>query len=185
MSMSVDASSNALSTIQSLLSAATGGQAPSDPLDELLEGLASPADGASDPAASPTQSGNSAGTAYDPSTFSSLLSAQGQQDSQGVAPSSSASGHVGAGAGSASGSDDADSADSATTQTVVNPDGSTTTIVTYADGTEVESSTPAPQGINATATSSSAGSPSANKALTDLFQSVLAPAAGAALSALI
>jgi hypothetical protein len=178
MSMSVGASSNASSMIQGVLGATAGSQKASDPLDELLKSMTDPSGGAPNPPASATQSDTAAPAAYDPATFLSLISAQSQQGAGVTAPGGT-SDHSHA-TGSASDSNDSDNA---TTQTIVNPDGSTTTIVTYGDGTEVESSTPAPQGTNAAA--SSAGQSSGNKALADLFQSLLVPAAGAALSALI
>lgn len=180
MSISVGASSNASSMIQSVLGATAGSRTASDPLDELLESMTDSSDGASEPPASTTQSGSGT-AAYDPATFLSLISAQGQQGGRGVTAPGGTSDHSHA-TGSAS---DSNNADNATTQTIVNPDGSTTTIVTYADGTEVESSTSPPQGTNATATASSSGLSSGNKVLADLFQSLLVPAAGAALSALI
>jgi hypothetical protein len=139
MSLSVGGASNALSSVQSFLqqtSSKIGNTDPSGGLFGLLAGMG--------PSASSDASSASSSSAarFDPSTFSTLLDAQGQA---GSASSSGGSAHAAGGSG---GSDPTSSpgdqnADGSTTQTIVNANGSVTTITTYPDGTSMQSTAPA------------------------------------------
>jgi hypothetical protein len=110
--------------------------------------------------------------AFDPSTFNALLSIQEQANGAG---------QIGNAADSSDADTDMSSADP-TTDTVTNPDGSTTTMLTYPDGTQQVTTTPALQPIGAAATGLAANAVSKNlEQLGDL----LGPLASAAIVALI
>ena len=90
MSMSVGASSNALSYLQSLLAQGTAGAgiaASADPLSSLLGSLSgAPADA---PACAPASTATAAATStFDPGTLAALISLQGQLTNGAQGPSS-------------------------------------------------------------------------------------------------
>lgn len=87
MSMSVGASSNALSYLQSLLeqgSASSSASATTDPLTAFLQGLSGSAT-STDPAAGITTSSFDPGSVFDPGTFAALISLQDQSASGAAA----------------------------------------------------------------------------------------------------
>jgi hypothetical protein len=94
MSMSVGASSNALSYLQSLLGQSTSGAgdaAGSDPLSALLQSLSGASQPATAPAIQPaTQSGASPGAGFSANTMAALISLQGEQANGVTAASPSA-----------------------------------------------------------------------------------------------
>jgi hypothetical protein len=134
MSISVGAASNALSSVQSFLQQAASKVSTSDSSGGLFGLLA----GMGQAASSTTPAASSSSAKFDPSTFATLL------DAQGKAGTGTSGGGAASHAAGASGSDPASSsadqnADGSTTQTIVNADGSVTTITTYPDGTSMQS----------------------------------------------
>jgi len=189
MSTSIGAATSAPS-YQSLFSQqGVGGADSTDPLDELLQELAGPSDSSAQTAPADADAGGSGvpSTAFDPSTFTALLSAQEQAGGDGGSSASSSTsgsgggGHVGGGDPLTSQSDT--SADGSTTETVTNPDGSVTTIVTNADGTTSETTAAAPPSINA----SSANGESDDDLSEGMqqLQALLQPLASVAMAALL
>jgi hypothetical protein len=160
---------NAVSQVNALRS--TSG---ADALDSIVQ-MFSGATGQS-PTLPPAASGGSTPVstfnAFDPSTFNALLSIQ-EKANGGVAQAADALG----------GSDGQDGSDSSepTMSSVTNPDGSTTTTLTYADGTQEVTTTPPVQPVAAAATDMATDAISKNL---DQLGDLLGPIATAALFAL-
>jgi hypothetical protein len=172
MSVSIGASIQALSQVNSLRSsnAASGAGA----LNSILQmfGGATGQSSAAPPV--PPQGANpvSPANAFDPSTFNALLSVQ-EKANDGVSQAANALN----GSGAQGGSDEAEP----TTETVTNPDGSTTTTLTYSDGTQEVTTTPPVQPVAATATDMTTDAISKNL---DQLGDLLGPLATAAMFAL-
>ena len=169
MSISIGGSVQALSQVNSLRSTSGAGA-----LDSILQ-MFSDATGQS-PALPPAASGGSnpisPSNAFDPSTFNALLSIQEK-----------ANGGVSQAANALNGSEEQDGSDSGepTMSSVSNPDGSTTTTMTYPDGTQQVTTTPAVQPIAAATTDLVTNAISKNL---DELSDLLGPLATAAIFAL-
>lgn len=169
MSLSVGASSDPLSYLQTLLqqgtTAASNAANASDPLSALFQSAAGNGSVTNASTTNDTQDGSGRNT-YDLLTMSTLLSAQGQSndgtqrsilfnqindadtlrraDDRHLPDSTSATSQDGcAGRQSANSLTAAAGADGATVQTETNPDGSITTVTTYPDGSTATSTTAA------------------------------------------
>ena len=173
MSISISASVNALSQVNSLR--ASNAASDAGALDSILQMFAG-ATGQSPTvpsAASASSSPISSSNAFDPSTFNALLSIQEK-----------ANGGMSQAANAFDSSDTQDNSDGAqpTTSAVTNPDGSITTTLTYPDGTQAVTTTQAVQPVGAGATDLATNAVSKNL---DELGDLLAPLASAAMLALI
>jgi hypothetical protein len=173
MSISISSPVQALSQVNSLRS--TSGMSGAGALDSILQ-MFSGATGQSPTLPAATSGGStpvSTFNAFDPSTFNALLSIQEK-----------ANGGVGQAANALGGSDGQDGSDGSepTMSSVTNPDGSVTTTMTYPDGTQEATTTPAVQQIGATATDLATNAVSKNL---DQLGDLLGPLASAAMIALI
>jgi hypothetical protein len=174
MSISISAPINALSQVNSLRStSATSGAGALDSILQMFSGATSQSSASPPSATSGGSAPVSPSNAFDPSTFNALLSVQekagGAHATHIKAPDSS---------------DGQDGSNAATpvTETVTNPDGSTTTTLTYPDGTQAVTTTPAVQPVGATATELATDAISKDL---DQLGELLGPLASAAMIALL
>lgn len=169
----ISASVHALSQINSLRStSATSGAGALDSILQMFSG----ATGQSSSVTPPASGGSnpiSPSNAFDPSTFNALLSVQ-EKANGGVDQLASAL--------DSSDAQDGSTEAQRTTETVTNPDGSTTTTLTYSDGTQAVTTTPAVQSVGAAATDLATNAISKD---VEQLGDLLGPLASAAMIALI